>query len=262
MSREVRIERFELKYIIPYHLMNEIINYIELYCDKDPYSTSLDEGFYTVNSLYLDSTDFELLERKKNKFPNRFNLRVRSYGDGSKPPYFLEMKCKKGEIVDKIRSRVEDEDWSTYFSYNKDLSLLTTTNRDNLIKFFINAMNLQVEPKILTQYERLAYFSTIDDYARVTFDRSLRFQMVDNFTVTPDPQKMNNYDFGSAFGEDKSSIVLELKSHRKVPQWMLDMIRIFGLNKKSFSKYERSLEESLFSDLTDMTTFVPAPFIA
>ena len=262
MDREVRLERFELKYIIPYSMVKPIINYIQIYCDQDPFSKMKDDGFYTVNSLYLDSKTFRLLQRKKDKVSNRFNLRVRSYEDGSKPPYFFEVKCKKGAIVDKLRSRVDVENWASYFDYKKDISQLKSGSDEHLNTFFRHAISYQAEPKILTQYDRLAYFSTIDDYARVTFDKNLRFQHVSDYIVTPDPAKMCNYDVGSAFGGETSSVVLELKSHRNVPIWMLDLIRFFGLNQRSFSKYERSLEESLFADITDFRAKVPAPLFA
>ena len=259
MNHQYNLERFELKYIIPYSMIRHIENYISVYCEKDLFSQRENDAYYTVNSLYLDSKNFGLLGKKKNKVADRFNLRVRSYGDGTAPPYFFEVKCKRGAVVEKLRSKVEDEQWPDFFKYRTDGPNINQNNCGNLNTFFKHALALQAEPKILTQYQRLAYFSTIDDYARVTFDKNLRFQRVSEYTVTPDKEKMCNYDANEALGGPSASVVLELKSYRNVPIWMLDLIKYFGLNQRSFSKYEKSLEESMFDGYNEFFTQVPMP---
>lgn len=264
MPDTLNFERFELKYIIPKSLIEPIVDYIGVYCQQDKYSQSHPEGYYRVNTLYLDSKNFILLGRKKNNMDRRFNLRVRSYGDGTCPPYFFEMKCKRGNIVEKYRSRLDRKDWKQYLVGTpptpqiKNPFKFADSNGENLENFLKKAESLQVEPKILTQYDRLAYFSTIDDYARVTFDRNLKFQMTNEYLVAPETRKMVNYDLAEVFGTRQSSVVLELKSYKKVPIWMLDLVRYFGLNRSSFSKYEKSYDESESSYLADLQAQVPS----
>ncbi len=255
MDREVRLVRRELKFIIPQSLVEPIVDYISVYCDPDPYSKNGD--YYRVNSLYLDSRDFSLLSNKKNKLFKRYNLRVRSYGEGTSAPYFFEMKCKLGNLVDKLRSKTNDPNWSQYFDYSSDIRNMNPSHLENCQAFFREASFLNAEPKILTQYDRLAFFSTIDDYARVTFDRNLRYQESSEFKVAPTPGKMSNYDVGSAFGGDQSSVVLELKAGKAIPIWMADLIRIFNLNLRSFSKYERSLECYYFLEQEELFQSIP-----
>jgi SPX domain protein involved in polyphosphate accumulation len=239
-------------------MVQPICDYIKAYCEQDPFSKKSPDGYYQVNSLYLDTFNFDLLKNKKVKRFNRFNLRVRSYGDGSQPPYFFEKKCKHGDMVDKLRSKTSFQEWADILAGRQNYDLLKVSDEGNFQKFFHSFSILNVEPKILTQYYRLAFFSRVDEYARVTFDRDLCYQKDPGFTVQPDPKKMCHYDVTSVFGESYSSVILELKAGRQVPCWMADLIRTFGLNRRSFSKYEKSLEESLYLEKNDFSGALPA----
>ncbi len=261
-NREARLVRRELKFTVPLTLVPSIVDYLDIYCEQDPFSKVVEGGFYRVNSLYLDSKNFRLLQNKKNKAPRRFNLRVRCYGDGKLPPYFFEMKCKSNDFVDKLRSQTTDPDWAKMFTYNRSLEDFKVKNNGNFMTFMNQACFLNAEPKILTQYERLAYFSTVDDYARVTFDKNLRYQCTDQFSVTPDDRQMINYDVSSIFDSHEPSVVLELKSGGDLPHWMKSLIQIFNLRQRSFSKYERSLDTSVSTDIESLVNLVPSNLYA
>lgn len=113
------------------------------------------------------------------------------------------------------------------------------------------ATSYAVEPKLLTQYRRCAYVSSVDEYARVTMDVSMKYRLQDHYSLLPD-QGMISYDNSNIYERDMYSdaaVILELKSNiGQVPTWMLDLISLFGLKQQGFSKYMSSSQVSLLED--------------
>ncbi len=242
----LKLERFELKYLIPHEKMVDICDYIQSFCHLDKFADEF--GFYIINSLYLDSPGFQFYNRKLNGLDDRFNMRVRNYGDIDDSPYFFEVKHKKNNFVRKYRYPLSAPIWREHFEGQSFMPIGSEIGIDakNFNLFERLGISYGVEPKILTQYKRRAYFSTIDEYARVTFDRNLKYQKVDTFILNVDRNALTNYDNPLIF-PDGCDIILELKCTTKVPLWMIDLIRHFGLQRSSFSKYSSSLQEMIFS---------------
>ncbi len=254
------LERFELKYLIPESLVDPISDFAAIYCDLDKYSESSDDGFYTVNSLYLDSPGYLFLKKRLAGAENRFNMRIRSYNCLSGLPCFLEIKQKKSGVCKKFRAVVDDEKWHRLFDTPgyapRDDTHEAGTSRLDL--FLRTALSHNVEPKILTRYRRKAYISNVDDYARITFDKALQYQPETRYNLVPDENIMIPYDNSENF-DPACSVILELKCiTTQVPRWFLDLISLFNLQRGSFSKYVTSTRESLqhFSHYDD--NHVPA----
>ena len=234
------LERYELKFTIPFEYVEPISQFVAPYCSMDKFSTISKNNFYRVNNLYLDSPNFLFLQKRLEGADNRFNMRVRSYGNNPSMPYFIEIKQKKGNIIKKYRAKVEDKDWSKVYSEPGFISRENTNNpqEDRNRKIFERLIfSYNVAPKILTQYVRKAWVSDIDDYARVTFDIDLQYMEENNWNLIPDTNRLSNYDNVTAF-DSGCSVVLELKCYTtSVPYWMIDLIREFNLKRRSFSKY-------------------------
>ncbi len=238
------LERYELKYTIPYSLVDPISQYVSAFCELDYYSEISPNGFYVINSLYFDTPGFLFYRKKENDAPDRFSLRIRSYGGSPKPPFYFETKEKMREFSRKRRGKVPIDNWQDIFL---DPSAITGFDpmEDSHIRHFLNLTNTyNASPVLLTQYSRRAFLSTIDDYARVTFDAKFRFQRETNYNVIPDEQKMVNYDHPEYFKDPGTNVVLELKCERKVPAWIVDLIQYFQLTRGSFSKFESAMIES------------------
>lgn len=236
MSKAVsplNLERYELKYHIPIALVEPISRYIESYCEMDYYSEVSPDLFYTINSLYLDSPSLYLLRSKESSTGYCFNVRMRSYGDGANPPYFFEVKHKVGEFVKKKRAVTYESEWLQYLEAPSD--------NPNLEQFRLIKDIYNLSPKILTQYRRKAYLSVVDEYARITFDRDLRFMECEDWLLSPQEAQMSHYDQADFFGCYGDNVVLELKCEKKIPLWMVDLIKRFQLERKSFSKYGNSM---------------------
>jgi hypothetical protein len=239
-------ERYELKFAIPPGMVHAVCDYCEIYCRPDVYSEKSGTGFYTVNSLYLDTPNYLFLHKRIDGSDNRFNMRVRTYGEQA-VPCFLEIKQKKMDIVLKYRARTNDEHWYRIFEdpeYGEGEEALPE-DKSKADLFYRIGYTHNVGPVVLTRYQRRAYESVVDDYARITFDTDMKCRPADDYTLVPDEGTLVPYDNSTVFEPD-CSVVMELKCYSaRVPYWMIDMIRSFNLQRRSFSKYVFSVTEAL-----------------
>lgn len=245
------LERHELKYLIPFSLVEPISQFIEPYCQLDYHSDKALDNFYTVNSLYFDTRDCQFLQQRLYGQEKRFNMRARTYSDGS-APYYLEIKHKIGSTVKKYRATAQVEEWPAIIT--DPLYRAPESNSDVEIRnkelFMRLSQTYAVEPKIYTQYRRRAFFSTVDEYARITMDRDMKYRIqeignsaCDPYNLRPD-NNLTNYDNETIYATNtfsEANIILELKAVIGfMPIWMLDLIRIFQLKQVGFSKYMNS----------------------
>lgn len=242
-------------------MIDPISEFASVYCSPDKYSMNTGNGFYRVNSLYLDSPDYYFLKMRLKGVHNRFNMRVRSYGDTPDVPYFLEIKHKTSGVVRKYRAAVTDREW--YREYTEPRSgsgdkNSATGDAINRKRFERMVHTYNAEPKILTQYLRKAWISDVNDYARITFDTDLMFRPETEYRPIPDNRGMVSCDHTLAF-DPGCSVILELKCYTsRVPVWMIDMIRCFNLQRRSFSKYLTGASELLGLYRYDPATRVSA----
>ncbi|NLD94028.1 MAG: polyphosphate polymerase domain-containing protein [Fibrobacter sp.] len=239
------LERFELKYTIPSFLVDPIVDFIKPYCSYDSFSLKsvTTDNYYKVNSLYFDTPEFLFIKKRITRAENRFNMRIRSYGDNPVPPYFLEIKQRRGDTIRKFRAKCEDtfiQELST--SALKPMHFSSIEKERKNQELFFNLMQTYcANPVVLVQYMRKAFVSDVDDYARVTFDRALRYMPQTAFNIFPVEQSMCPSDFQTNY-DDGCSIILELKCYTSyVPLWMIDLVRKFQLRRRGFSKYSNCL---------------------
>lgn len=242
------LERYELKYLIHKDLIEPICAFIEPYCTEDAYARNSPDGTYRVNSLYFDTRNNLFIDRKEQEMTNRYNIRLRSYANNPKPPYFFEVKYKTGGFVRKFRYPIFSDNPEDVF----DLDYLNTTADDKRFKninlYLHLAYSYGIEPKFLTSYRRKAFMSFVDDYARVTFDMDLKYVQQNSYNVKPDDSVMRNYDSEFLF-DNEENVILELKATTQVPLWMLDLIRKFDLKRSGFSKYHSSYRDYMFDGM-------------
>ncbi len=249
------IDRYEAKFTIPFDMVAPISDFVSIYCYLDKYSEAVNNQFYKVNNLYFDSPNYLFLRNRLDGCDNRFNMRMRSYGDSSTMPYFFEIKQKHCNVIRKYRAKVSNAKWFEMFErsgceqdFKKD-----DMGISNLNLFLRLAIAYNAAPKVLTQYTRKAYISDVDDYARVTFDIDLRYQPENNYNLVPDENQMIHLDHPLRFDPD-CNVILELKCYpSQVPFWMIDLIKQFNLQRRSFSKYVTGVTEvlQLFHYATD-----------
>ncbi len=238
------LQRYELKYHITREMMDAICRHIEGFCVMDYYSQVSPQNSYMINSLYFDSPNFEFLRRKEAGIEPSCSMRVRSYGEKPKAPYFTEIKIKKNDFSNKLRAKIQSENWAEYIQTGETPPGLDPVSASYYQRFISLLMTYSLEPKVLTQYRRKAYLSEIDDYARITFDHSLRYQWEDGWNVIPNESMMCNYDHEEIFDHPQDCVILELKAEKRIPIWMVELIKKFELTRSGFSKFGSVIRET------------------
>jgi SPX domain protein involved in polyphosphate accumulation len=235
-------DRYELKYLIPEDLVPELREAIRPFCSLDDHSARSPTRRYVIESLYLDTFARDLYRVSRERRPERFKVRIRRYGttDGESP-VFLEVKCKSRGIIRKTRARLAADCWRERLEAppHADASSAERSFRDRVQRY-------DLRPALLVRYEREAWASTIDGYARVTFDREMCVQPCSTLSFASDPRAWIPFDSRQTLKTAvPRSVVLELKCTLDVPRWMSNLTERFGLGKRGVSKYCSGLEHAL-----------------
>ncbi len=229
--------RYEMKYFVSEAKARAIGSYVQSLMSLDQYSKRQGGG-YPIATLYLDSPNLQLCRESLDGHKNRFKLRVRTYTDNLDDPCFLEIKRRMNGMCMKDRIRIDRfklEDtllfprrFASSENYGADHQLL------NQFMLYVNSIN--AAPVIKIRYMRQAYEDDSHNRVRITFDRRLMFKVVNTADISLNG---NGWQFLSETG-----VVVEVKFTDNYPAWIVQMIRIFNLQRQSFSKYARSVERS------------------
>lgn len=241
----LNLDRYELKYRIPISLIEPITDYVNQYCEMDYYSQISPGGFYIINSLYLDSMNRIMMRRPLGIEFAYSSFRIRSYGADPKPPYYLESKQKIENFCKKRRSKFPLENISDLFENPSAIKDFNPYADKNMRDFLEKHETFGLQPQVLSQYRRRAWLSRHDEYARVTIDRDLRYMEENTYNVKPDESRMSHYDHNETFEDAYQSryAILELKCERKIPLWMIQIVRTFETQWDPFSKFQTAMIE-------------------
>lgn len=238
-------QRLEFKYLIDEQQAEQVRRLIAPYCEPDEYNGTAGLG-YPIYSLYLDTPSYAFHLAKLRNDADRVKLRARVYDDSG--PVHLEVKRKHVDVIHKTRVAVPRDQWVD--AARGFGPRLEGRKAAHLEAFAHLAAQSGAEPKLLVQYEREAYASTVDQYARVTFDRAVRASTQRSWSIEPDGAWVV-LDAGRD-GRVEGFTLLELKAELLMPYWMVDLVRELRLKNTGFSKYSsgiiatRNLELGLF----------------
>lgn len=243
LGDDLRIERHEAKYIVPIALMPELRKYIEPYVIRDKHGIG-ELPKYLVRTIQLDSRSLCLHYAKEVEQLNRFKLRIRTYGTDGKAPYFIEIKRKLGSVVVKSRSVLKPDYYSPELFLNPKAYIPFSSEKEhmNYLDFLRLSQEIGAQPVTMIQYERESYMGHLEDYARVTFDTSVCYQMTPSYDFNyVNGGSWHRIDTLTGLRTDYAGVVMELKSKMGIPRWMLDFVRAFNLVRVGFCKYSAAL---------------------
>ena len=106
-----------------------------------------------------------------------------------------------------------------------------------LSDFALTSTQSGAQPTLHVRYDREAYSSDIDTYARVTFDRRIEAQRTHRWDFDGGPGRWCSFDHSRRPDRFDKDVVLELKCQSFVPWWITNLIRTHALNRCAFSKY-------------------------
>lgn len=246
MKPELHFSRFEFKYVLPLELREEVERELQFFMALDPYVSTRHGYKYFVRSLYFDDDAMSLYYEKTDGVMERQKFRIRTYTDDAKEDCvrFLEVKGRHNAIVYKHRVEFPDyvvdtlgEGASEFFSsvgeYHKRVAGETGVKNPVIERFLFDAYRMDLEPKVLIDYDRRPYVSKYAPDFRVTIDDSLEA------TVT-----------GKLFGDIQSRrrrcltgcSIIEVKFRRQIPAWFHRIIQAYELGRISVSKYCYGME--------------------
>lgn len=247
------IERREYKYLIDGATAARLRAAIRPFCELDPHAARSPGGRYTIESLYLDSPHMGLYWANEHEQVDRIKVRVRGYADAPNSPVFFEVKRRINDVITKTRGRAPRDRWPELL---EDPAApipdeVGGKDRPALERFLALTRTMHLRPYTLVRYDREPYFSTVDDYVRVTMDTRIRAQVMERASFSAPERGWRALDHGKM--QRESLIVLELKFTTQVPLWLHNIVEQLDLTRRSFSKYGGSIKA--FYGATDARTF-------
>jgi len=239
------LQRREYKYLISEATAERIRRYIAGFCEVDEYAAKTGNR-YLIDTLYLDTPRLDSYRTTMEDAADRYKLRIRTYPSMGKGPVFLEVKRRVTESIIKTRGLFAG-DWVRLLDRTDPeiLAQVATKHRRAVDHFICHHRYLPYLPSALVRYEREPYFSLVDDYARVTFDRDLAFQRADELSLVPAHEQWTYADDAvsqrGTFAQH-SAVLLELKFTSIVPNWMRRMVHSLDIQRLAFCKYTRAID--------------------
>jgi hypothetical protein len=237
------IERREYKYLIDRATAAAVRAAIRPFCALDPFAAGSRTRTYAIETLYLDTTDLALFWANDHEQVDRVKMRVRRYADAPSSPVFLEVKRRINDVISKTRGKLSPVGWASLLADPAAPVPPEVVGKDRAAveRFLAIHRSMHLRPFTLVRYQREPWVSTIDDYARVTFDTWIQAHAVDSLTFQPDGGRWRALDDAVLQRTHDSLVVLELKFARHVPVWLVNIVRSHGLVRGAYSKYGNSI---------------------
>lgn len=254
--------RYEDKYILPKTLKKSLTDLLSKHLQPD--YPDKKTKFSAMKSIYFDSSNLDMIKHHLSKAQSRFKIRTREYapnGELSKSEFtYLEVKAKQGPVTDKFRMKVPNSDIETFkkglpitpslklIKANPHISVSDLVKRVQDINSAQQVFN--IKPSCEITYNRRAYSDgQVDNGLRVTFDEDVRHNILSNIS------RLTSESLAKESGEDSlvgmlngydpdNHMILEVKHHGSVPDWLGKFLIERNIVKTNFSKYCYSMAKS------------------
>ena len=224
-----RFNRWELKYLVPSVVRDELLPVIRAHMSPDQEGGR--DGTYRVTSLYWDTADYRCYRAKIDGINFRRKLRIRRYGalEGESPTVMVEIKQRTNRTTQKRRLALSPAE--AFALCEGELPGTLEDPRDlrvaEEVVFLAGAQ--QLRPACVISYERRAFVgSDYEPGLRITFDRDLTAGApAGGLGSLQRPRRFVPADW----------LVLEVKSNDVVPLWVSRMLAAEACTLGHFSKY-------------------------
>lgn len=237
------IERREYKYLIDRATVAAVREAIRPFCVLDPFAAQSPTHTYCIETLYLDTDELSLFWANDHEQVDRVKVRVRRYADKPSSPIFFEVKRRINDVIAKSRGKVSPAVWRELLANPGAPIPAEVGGKDRMAveRFLAIHRSMHLRPFTLVRYQREPWMSTVDDYARVTFDTWIQAHSLDSLTFEPDGGRWRALDDAIMQRTLDSLVVLELKFTNHVPLWLVNITRSLGLVRGAYSKYGNSI---------------------
>ena len=224
--------RSEIKYFIE---KNEVFNLVQdlkklIKLDKHVLAPN---DFYRVNSLYLENSNYDILNEKLDGLGVRSKYRIRNYETNpynfSNSEYFsLEIKKKVGDKYLKGKSSISPQDYKKSVLQRNLNKLNIGSNVKNT--FYYNMIFKNLYPSIFVTYKRIPFTKESIDL-RVTIDQEIKGGRLQRNNCISNLHSLMNRD----------TAILEFKFGETYPYWLNYITKKYNLKRTKISKYEASI---------------------
>lgn len=225
-------KRKEQKYLLSDLQFEELLNKIKKYIKKDKYYES------NICNIYFDTNNFDLIKNSIEKPLYKEKVRLRSYNvPNINDKVFFEIKKKYKGITNKRRIIISLKEFNDYYFNNKKPNCNSQIFKE--IDYIMKNNNLK--PAVFLAYNRLSYYSKDNKEFRLTFDKNLRFRILD--------LDLNMGDCGKKYFEN-DTYILEIKTLDSIPLWFTKILSDMKIYPISFSKYGNIYKKYLLKEET------------
>ena len=198
----------------------------------DDFSQRAPNGRYFVRSLYFDTADFQAYVEKLTGEQSRIKLRVRTYARSERDCEWVsvELKTRRGDRVLKFGTRIPR---ARYERFRRGGGF-GEPNDPVLDEFERLARLRALAPCVLVDYEREALIPRRREEVRITLDHAVRGRSARALYPT------RAFERSTAPG----SVILEIKTPGRVPEWLERVARRHGLQARPHSKYANAIERT------------------
>lgn len=212
--------RFEFKFLLTEVQFNSILIDLMPYVTQD--KNNIIQKPYRVRSLYYDNSKFDSAYEKFDGLLYRYKYRIRTYSFSKKNNnlFFLEKKGRYNNYVFKDRFSIPASEiykLDNYFSI-KNNTLINQFYKDRILR--------KLNPVVLIDYRRLAFYSKFSEEFRLTFDSMIN--VLDSNVMFPkNPRNISLFP---------NRVIMELKFTYNMPIWFYKLIEKYNLTRTSISK--------------------------
>lgn len=181
---------------------------------------------YSVRSIYFDSYDNSYFYANQNGVDSRFKIRIRIYNCND--CYIkLEIKYKEKGYTKKDFCLINKTLCNKLIN-GEYLDILDCKNNKVLNKVYLEQRMHRITPKIIVDYDRVAYVSDVGNL-RITFD--------DNIKVSKYVRDFFDKNLSLMPLLENNMKIMEIKYNNLIPKYILDVMNLGNMNNVSFSKY-------------------------
>lgn len=236
--------RYEFKYPVTFDVMRQMMEDLDPYVSVDSHADK--NGCYTISSIYLENEGLDCFAETMEGVDYRQKVRLRIYGSNTEKAFF-ELKAKYNGLVIKRRAALplcEAVDFmketAKQIDEGKDKAYIFTEENQKWIDSFhvsnpqilkelqYTILTKKLKAKNVVSYERAALFAKDSPELRITFDFNIRTRWMD--------LDLTHGSYGEQVNPPEVA-VLELKTGKKLPLWLVKIISKYGYRNQTFSKY-------------------------
>ena len=236
MDYQTIFQRYETKYLLTCEQQSQLLERMAQYMQLDQF------GHTTIRNIYFDTDNWYLVRKSMERPIYKEKLRIRSYRQvKNTDTVFVELKKKYRSIVYKRRIPLSLEEAMNWFCNGGEQPVHSQVADE--LEYFRHFYRT-LKPAVFLTYERDAYYSTVGEDLRVTFDTNILFR-----------QNARSLSAGvggfPVLGEDQNLVLMELKTRGGIPLWMTRFLSENEIRQTSISKYGRAYQNLITASVSN-----------